>query len=139
MKGQLWKNGNSGNKMAFLIFGRKAHWIEDKGTYNLIFHICSGHFWMFQTKLKFHYFLGALFPHGSDILTLYSLKYPPKHWYYLGFSNNISYFQSTNKFYTNRESTNLHFQEGHMTCILTTLYGFPCIEKQKIRSQSLAY
>ena len=26
---------------------------------------------------------------------------------------------------------NLHFQEGHMTCILTTLYGFPCIEKQK--------
>ena len=31
----------------------------------------------------------------------------------------------------NRESINPHFQEGHMTCILTTLYEFSCNEKQK--------
>ena len=33
------QNGNSGNERAVLIFGKRSHWLEDKGTYNLMFYI----------------------------------------------------------------------------------------------------
>ena len=37
------------NKRIFFIYGKRRHWLEDKDTYSLPFHIWSGHFWMFQT------------------------------------------------------------------------------------------
>ena len=46
------KRAMTWNKRAFLISGKRKHWLrhlEDKDTYNLTFHICCGHFWMFQT------------------------------------------------------------------------------------------
>ena len=76
------------------------------------------------------FFKGQCFPLGQISWHFYSLKYPldidaiRDPWI-------RSYFLHTNKFYINGEPINLHFQEGHMTCILTTLYGFPCNEKQK--------
>ena len=39
----------TGNAKAFLVFGKRIDWLQDKSTYNLTLHICSGHFWMFQT------------------------------------------------------------------------------------------
>ena len=117
-------------KEQFWFFGKRSHWLEDKGTYNLMFYIYSGNFLMFQTKIS-QFFVGAFFSRQSDIVTRKFLKISPKHWYYLRFLNKRSYFISTIKFYINRESMNLHFQEGYMTCILTAWYRFPCIKKQK--------
>ena len=89
MKEQFWKNGNSGNKKAFLIFEKRAHWIVDKGTYNLTFHIYSGHFWMFQTKVKCHNLSrGNFSPWVRYPDTLFP-KISPRHWCYLGSLNKI--------------------------------------------------
>ena len=54
---RFWKNDNSGNKRTFLIFGKKAHWIEDKGT-------CNFSPWVRHPD--------TLFP-----------KIPPRYWHYL--------------------------------------------------------
>ena len=54
------KRAITGNKREFLISGKRIHWLEDKGTYNLTFHICSGHFWMFQTIVYRNTWLGNI-------------------------------------------------------------------------------
>ena len=76
-KGQFWKiKSNSRKKRVFL--GSKSIQIDDNGTYNLTSSLQEWSFLDVSSQNKISkIFLGELFSHGSDILTLRFPKITP--------------------------------------------------------------